>query len=90
MTGEHQSTPKPLGRWHLWWLRQFRDAYAQKDAYAKRGERHSGGICVDGYGGTVQGKALAGLMTRGLVAHRVSFEGGAAILCITDEGLRHV
>lgn len=72
---------KPLGRWHRWWLSQFRDAYAE------RGAKHSGGICAAGYEGTVQGRALAGLLDRGLISYQCGFEGGATILRITETGL---
>jgi hypothetical protein len=83
VSNSQDQTTKPLGRWHRWWLRQFRDAWAQK------GPQQSGGICVAGYDGTAQGRALAGLMDRGLIAHRASFGSGAAILTITEQGLAH-
>jgi hypothetical protein len=74
----------PLGRWHRWWLDQFRDAWN------KRSEKHGGGICVVGYEGAVQGQALAGLITRGLISYDMGFDSGLALLTITEKGLRHV
>lgn len=75
---------KPLGRWHRWWLKQFQRAWLE------RGPKRSGGICVAGWEGTVQGRALTGLMSRGFVAYRMGFEGGLDLLAITEEGLKHV
>jgi len=75
---------KPLGRWHKWWLRQFKTAHDQKGI-----NRHGGGIFVTGWERTVQGRALVGLLNRGLVAYGAGFEGGGALLTITEEGLKH-
>jgi hypothetical protein len=78
-----QTTIRPLGRWHRWWLAQFKEAYAKRSIEY----RHSGGIAVHGYEGTAQGRALAGLMQRGLIAYEMAFEGGLTVLRITEKGL---
>ncbi len=74
---------KPLGRWHKWWLKQFKDAWDKKGGPS----RHTGGIAVQGYEGTAQGRALVGLLDRGLIAYNMGFEGGIDSLTITEKGL---
>lgn len=75
---------KPLGRWHKWWLKQFKAAYERKGI-----DRHTGGMFVVGWEGTVQGRALVGLINRGLVQYGAGFEGGGASLTITEKGLEN-
>lgn len=73
---------KPLGKIHLWWLKQFAGSYDR----ALADKTHGGGVCVSGYEGTAHGRALIGLLDRGLIEYVCGFEGGATILKITAEG----
>lgn len=66
-----------LGRWHWWWLRQF------AAAKLSHGEYRMG---VGDWGGTVQGRALAGLMKRDLVGLSMAF-GEIGLLALTPEGV---
>lgn len=63
---------RELGKLHKWWLRQFRG----KDAMA---------VDVMGYAGTPHGKALIGLLDRGLISSGFNF-GSIQTIELTDDG----
>lgn len=73
---------KPLGKIHLWWLKQFSESYDR----ALTDKAHGGGVCVSGYEGTAYGRALIGLLDRGLIEYVCGFESGMDLLKITDKG----
>ena len=62
---------KPLGRMHLWWLKQI-------DA--------AGRLAIGDYSGTVQGRALQGLHKRGLIQIEMAFESGINLTVLTAAG----
>ena len=63
----------PLGKLHKWWLRQF---------------RHHTKMMIDyGYAGTPYGKAVIGLMNRGLIKFVAGFES-AGLVELTPEGIK--
>ena len=67
------SEQRPLGKLHKWWLRQF---------------GNSTGMMIDyGYGGTPHGKAVIGLMDRGLIEFVAGFDG-AGVVELTPEGIK--
>ena len=71
------STCSTLGRWHWWWLRKFAAAKLSQGSYT---------MGVGDWSGTVQGKALAGLILRGLIGMAVDF-GSVGLLTLTNAGI---
>ena len=66
------ATCSPLGKLHKWWLREFR--------------QHTKMMIDYGYAGTPYGKAVIGLMNRGLIKFVAGFEG-AGVVELTTEGI---
>ena len=67
------ATCSPLGKIHKWWLREFR--------------QHTKLMVDYGYAGTPYGKALIGLMNRGLIKFVMGFEGAGLIGGTSGTGL---